>query len=97
MFIIGGQMAEPKIETLEEALKRGVVITKVDTVKEAEKKTAMHGQSKNALDIMTLGEAADFYGEKSVRKAKTKKIDLTGIDRQYIPESLQYLFDKFKK
>jgi len=82
-------------QTVEKALKRGIKVEKLSTVVD-EHVELMKASTYSKVDIMTLGEAADFYGEKMVRKTKKKKvIDLTGIDRQYVPESLQYLFDEY--
>jgi len=94
-----------KVETIEEALARGVKIERLPSSEEIKKqrieageiedkrKPTVKGAQVSALDIKSLGEAMDFYGEKMKRKKKVKKPDFSEIDKDQIPENLHYILN----
>jgi hypothetical protein len=95
-----------KSETVEEALARGVKIERLPSSDEVRKQRIANGELKekkqpnvkgiqvSALNIKSLGEAADFYGKKSKRKKVVKKADFSSIDKEYIPKSLHYILER---
>ena len=94
-----------KLETVEEALARGVKIEQLPSSDEIirQRKEAgeledkpspnVKGVTVSALDIKSLGEAMDFYGKKTKRKKKIKKPDFSEIDKDQIPENLHYILE----
>ena len=97
---------EIKTETIEEALARGVKIEKLPSSEEIRKQQIEAGKIEDkpnktvkgvpisALDIKSLGEAIDFYGEKIKRKKKVKKPDFSNVDKSQIPENLHYILEE---
>lgn len=63
------------------------------------KSTTSVGNCKTkAVDLISLGEAIDFYGEKQKRKAKKKKTpDMSKINKDFIPESLHEIMNLYSK
>ncbi len=98
-----------KTESIEEALARGVKIEKLPSSDEVRKQRIEAGEiedkpSKNvkgvpvtALNIKSIGEAIDFYGEKIRRRKKVKKPDFSEVDKTQIPKNLHYILEGEKK
>ena len=78
-----------KTETIAEFLARGgkiqVVPPKVLESKESNVKPTTSGPA----NIITYAEADQFYGTKTVRKKKEKKVDLSKIDMNNVPDDLK--------
>ena len=49
------------------------------------------------IDLISLGEAIDTYGEKQVRKKKKKIPDMSDINKNLIPESLHGIINIYKE
>ena len=97
---------EIKVESVEEALERGIKITKLPSSEEIDEQKKVDGESiskptpnvrgvsSSTVELRSLSEAADFFGEKSKRTKKKKKADFSNIDKTQIPESLHYILDQ---
>lgn len=75
-------------------LKNNGVIEKIPYNNGKENTLAIGNINYKVPELHSLSEAANLYGEKNKVKKKVKKIDLTGINKDLIPASLQGLFDK---
>jgi hypothetical protein len=78
-----------KTETIQEFLARGgkikVIPPNYSDAKEANVKSTVVGPAV----LMSLEDADQFYGTKTVRKKKEKQVDLTKINVDNIPDDLK--------
>ena len=80
-----------KKESLEEYKARGGVVTKCPPVKAPHSASPRRVKSSGASSIMTLEEGDLFYGEKTKRSKKSKKIDKKEVDEllTFLPEEMR--------
>lgn len=78
-----------KTETIAEFLARGGKITVIPPRMPESKESNVKPTTTGPANIITYAEADQFYGQKTVRKKKEKKIDLSKIDMNNVPEDLK--------
>ena len=89
---------ESSKKALNEYLSNNGKIDKLPSVKDQKKTIPVNSSKSKTPHLMTLVEAGELYGEKSVIKGRKKKTpNMEGIDKNKIPDSLHYLWDKLGK
>ncbi len=83
---------------IDEFLANGGKIEVLPTVVSDRKELTTTNAHKKTIQLLTLGEADDLYGErKKSKKTKPKEVDqekLKGINKDLIPKNLHFIFDK---
>lgn len=80
-------------ELIQEFLKNGGEIEKLDPV-EVDDKQTIGSTVKKVPQIMTLAEGEHMFGKKQKRKTNNKKQDFSSIDIDLIPEHLHHIIKK---
>ena len=81
---------EINLETAEEFLARGGQVEQLPVGADNSKSVVGSSVSK-AVNLLTLSEAEELYGEKLKRNIKPKKIDVSNVDLSLIPEHIKRL------
>lgn len=79
-----------KLETPEDFLARGGEVEMLSAGTDSHKSVISSSNSKK-INLLSLTEAEELYGEKLKRNIKHKKIDVSNVDLDLIPEHIKRL------
>ncbi len=86
-----------KVETIEEFLARGGVIQKIPPKEELEKAAIARETVRSTVSkpptIHSLDDGALFFSEKTKRKRKQKKIDLSKLAMGNLPDDIRKMME----
>jgi hypothetical protein len=78
-----------KTESLQEFLSRGGKINVVPPKRPETKDSNVKSTVSNPVTILSYGDAENYYGQKTTRKRKVKKIDVTDLNMDVVPDDLK--------
>lgn len=83
-------MSKSKEQMIQEFLDNGGQIERLPTI-EVKTNEMIGSLTKKQTTLLTLEEAEQLYGEKSIREVKNKKPNISGINMELIPDHLKRL------